>query len=117
MKIECDKLRSFHRYTHAAITDMLSRIIGINNTYNNTGIFYIYPVRNRLIIYIQISNYGIDQSKLDLLSTIAKISDNEEGSLGEAFKLELNQCVCQTREKDYLSKQIKLFYNRNRDHK
>ena len=91
VKIECDKLESYHRFSHKVITDILCSIFRIDNSGNNIEVFYVYPVRQALIIYIQISNYGIDTSKLDLFVSILKIANDEEGPLCEQFKMEFNE--------------------------
>ena len=93
MKIECDKLQSYHRYTHSTITDVLCRIFGIDNVFNNIEVFYIYPIRQGLIVYMEVSNYGHGKSKLNLFQSILKLRDDQEGSLNESFKLELDQCL------------------------
>ena len=91
MKIVCDKFQSYHRFSHNTMTDILCSIFRIDNSSNNIEIFYIYSIRQGLIIYLELSNYGIDKSKLDLFSSILKISDNQEGALSEIFKMELDK--------------------------
>ena len=91
MKIECDKLKPYHQFTHNTMTDILCSMFRIDNSGNNIDIFYTYPVRQGLIIYIQLSNFGIDKSKLDLFSIILKIADDQEGARGDTFKLQLDE--------------------------
>ena len=110
MKIVCDQFQSYHRFSHNTITTILCSIFRIDNSGNNIDIFYIYGVRQGLIIYIEISNYGIYESKLDLFSSILKIGDGQEGAWNEMFELELDQCfqlgIKKTNDHDVMDQEV-----------
>ena len=103
MKIECNKLHHYHKYTHNSITDVLCSVLGIDNG-TDIEVFYIVPVRQALIVYMEVSSMDHDnsdnvpgvvpiegqKSDASIFSKILGIG-NEQNLLNETFKLELNQ--------------------------
>ena len=101
MKIECDNLDSYHKYTHKMIEKSMCYVLGIDNT-GNIEVFYIVSARNAIIVYMEISEVEIEKmvsnaisnannmNKKGLLSTILEFGV-EGSSLSEALKQEINQ--------------------------
>ena len=92
MQMECEKLKSYHQYTHKMIEQSMCYVLGIDNT-GNIEVFYIVSAGNAIVVYIQVSEVEIDTNNMNkngLLSTISEFGA-EGSSLNEALKQELNQ--------------------------
>lgn len=110
MRIDCQKLRSYHKYTHKILTKTMCYVSGIDNT-GNIQVFYIVSARNAIIEYIEVTNADIglenriqsmpslsdddmmnasQGKKGSLFVKIHQLDDNG-GSLNDAFKQELNR--------------------------
>ena len=92
MQIECEKLKSYHQYTHEMIEKSMCYVLGIDNT-GNIEVFYIVSAGDAIVVYVQVSEVEIDANNMNkkgLLSTILEFGV-AGSSLNEALKQELNQ--------------------------
>ena len=67
MRIDCDKLESYHRYTHKLMTKTICGVLSIDNS-GNIEVFHIVPARNAIIMYIEVSNLDLGESQLEMMN-------------------------------------------------
>ena len=81
MRIECEYLKIYHRYTHKLILQSICRALEIDNT-GNIEVFYIYSIRNAIIVYIDVSNVNLGannnrmSNKNNIFNDILKLDNN-----------------------------------------
>ena len=79
MKIECQKFRSYHRYTHKMLTQSICSVLNIDNI----GYFFIVSARNALNVFIQVTQ-GMD-------TDIRQLADGSSGTYNGVLKQEINK--------------------------
>ena len=67
MRIDCDKLESYHRYTHKLMTKTICGVLSIDNS-GNIEVFHIVSARNAIIMYIEVSNLDLGESQLEMMN-------------------------------------------------
>ena len=55
IKIESNKIKSHHAFTHTLLTHCICSALKMDNT-GNIEVFYVYHVRHALVAYVEISN-------------------------------------------------------------
>ena len=116
MKIECKEFRSYHKYIHKLLANVICSVLGIDNTGNVIEVFYIRTARHCIQAYVQVSNFDLNNSDkhkhkhktpgatdtgggstnnkevFSRFLQIGKENDNaKNNSINSAFKQELNE--------------------------
>ena len=83
MRIECDKLESYHKYTHKLMTKTLCSVLSIDNA-GNIEVFYVVSARHSIIIFIQVSNTDVlrEQPKLNPMNSQSMDRETKQGPEG-----------------------------------
>ena len=84
MKIECDKLESYHKYTHKMLTKTICNVLSIDNT-GNIEVFYIVSARNAIIAYIEVTNTDLSQPELQNTKSTSETVDTVNGGKNGLF--------------------------------
>ena len=101
MKIECDKLKSYHKYIHKLLTEIICGVLCVDDI-GNIEVFYIVSARNSIIAYIEILTCLVDSTSprstsstmtSNLKNDLSQIYQFAESNspLNVAFKQEINE--------------------------
>ena len=59
MKIECEKLKKHHKYTHKKVRKTICSTLGIDDN-GSIQVFYIIPAHNSLVVYMEVYDVTVD---------------------------------------------------------
>ena len=70
IKILCEEIKSYHKYTHKLLAKLLCSVLGIDDS-GNIQVFYIVGIRHGIIAHVEICTTNLDDDH-DATTTIEK---------------------------------------------